>query len=492
MDVVNKNILANYAGKLWSFVSIFLFIRLYIDILGIQSYAVINFYTVILGLLAFADAGLTATLNRELAREGEKKDKANLVFTFERIYFVLCTFMVILIFLSSDFIASEFLKSEQFSHTKISYFIKLMGVGIGFQLISTLYEGGLMGLQKQVLTNKIRVFWSLFRSGIVIFPLYFFPNLETYFVWQIFCNFFFFLVLKINLDRNLKTETKPFFSKELLKNIWKYALGMMGIAFISAINIQIDKLVTSKLLDLKSFGYYSLASTISQIPVLVVAPIIVAVFPSLSNSVSNKNNLKLKTDFHKFSFILILITLPIVACLFLYASQIMTLWTGNVEIAESVSNIIKVLSIGGFFFCIQIMPYHIALAHGHTRISILSGIFSLIFIIPLIIYFIKEYNMIGAAIPWLLVNFTTFIVVSIYILNKFLPNEFFKWFKIEILIPTLITIIIASAIFFSTLNLKGKYWFLFDMGLISLSSIFINIFVNNKINNKTKFFDFIK
>ena len=69
MNKVTQNIIANYAGKLWGFISIFIFVRFYIDLLGIESYAIINFYTVILGLLAFADAGLTATLTRQLARD---------------------------------------------------------------------------------------------------------------------------------------------------------------------------------------------------------------------------------------------------------------------------------------------------------------------------------------------------------------------------------------------------------------------------------------
>lgn len=90
MNKVAKNIVANYLGKLWGFVSIFIFVRLYIDLLGVESYAIINFYTVILGLLVFADAGLTATLTRELARDINVEKKANLVYTFERIYLSIC------------------------------------------------------------------------------------------------------------------------------------------------------------------------------------------------------------------------------------------------------------------------------------------------------------------------------------------------------------------------------------------------------------------
>jgi O-antigen/teichoic acid export membrane protein len=490
MNIVNKNIIANYVGKLWGFISIFIFIRFYIEILGIQSYAIINFYSVILGLIAFADAGLTATLNRELAKDISVQDKSNLVYTAEKIYLGICVFVIVLIYVLSDYIAQNFLKTDSFTRAQISYFIKLIGVGIGLQLFSTLYEGGLMGLQKQVLTNKIKIVWSLCRSGIVILPLLYVPSLEVYFIWQIFCNTILLLTFKRYISKELNTLEKPIFSKELLQNIWKYALGMMGIAFISAINIQIDKLVTSKYLDLKSFGYYSLATTIAQIPLLVSTPIIVAVFPMLSMLVSTNEYDKKKEHFHRFSFIITVITAPIAACIFLYTTPLIVLWTGNIEIANQINLTVKILIIGGFFLCLQLMPYYVGLANGHTRTNIVLGIVGLFVIIPLIIYSVKKFGMIGATFPWLLINVISFLIISIIILKKFLPNEFLKWILQDVLLPVMVTVGVAIPLYFATPYLKGKYWFIFDMGLIFIVSLYINILIYNKKNPVNKLIDF--
>lgn len=490
MNTINKNIIANYIGKLWSFVSIFIFIRFYIDILGIQSYAIINFYAVILGLIAFADAGLTATLNRELAKEIPIQEKSNLLYTFERIYIGICLFIVVSIILLSDYISENFLKTNMFSRNQISYFIKLIGIGIGFQLFSTLYEGGLMGLQKQVLANKIKIIWSLFRSGIVIIPLLYIPTLEVYFIWQIACNLILLVVFKIVTAKELKSNVKPLFSRKMLSNNWKYALGMMGIAFISAIIIQIDKLVTSKVLDLETFGHYSLATTIGQVPLLVATPIIMAIFPVFSFLVSTKNLQQKTENFHKFAFLITVITAPIVACIFLYSIPIVNFWTGNIHIAITINNTVKILILGGFFLCLQLMPYYIALANGHTRTNIITGILSLIFIIPLIVYSVKKYGMIGASFPWLIINFISFIVISYYIINKFLPNQLYKWFKLDIFIPIVITTLITLLFYFLTYFLKGKYWFLMQSGLIFMTSIIFNIKYYNTINPTNKLFDF--
>lgn len=490
MSTVNKNIAANYIGKLWSFASIFIFIRFYIEILGIQSYAIINFYAVILGLLAFADSGLTVTLNRELAKENSLENKANLLFTFQRIYLGICISVILLVFIFSDYIGHNFLKSKLYTPLEVSNLVKLIGLGIGLQLFSTLYEGGLMGLQKQVLVNKINIIWSLFRSGIVIFPLLLMPSLKVYFIWQIVCNLVLLIVFKVNLWNELKTDSKIVFSKELLNTIWKFALGMMGIAFISAINIQIDKLVTSKILSLKSFGYYSLAATISQIPLLIATPIIVAIFPVFSKLVST-NNIKEKIIyFHKFAFVITMISAPIVACIFLYSIPLVTLWTGDIIIAKAVNTTVKVLVTGGFFLCLQLIPYYVSLANGHTRTNIMLGFFGLFVIIPLIIFSVDKYGMVGASFPWIIVNFISLGIMSTIIIRKFLPNQFSKWLFHDVLIPTSITIVIVTVVYFSTNGLVGKYWFVMDMCLIISLSFLLNILIYNKMNHQDKLINF--
>jgi O-antigen/teichoic acid export membrane protein len=490
MNLVNKNIVANYIGKLWNFISIFIFVRFYIEILGIQSYAIINFYAVILGLLAFADSGLTVTLNRELAKENSLENKANLLFTFQRIYFFICMGIILLLFIFSNYISLFFLKSNLYKPSEISYFLKLIGIGVSLQLFSTLYEGGLMGLQKHVLVNKINVIWSFFRSGIVLIPLILIPSIKTYFLWQILCNLVLLLVFRFLLWRELASNSKKYFSLKLLSTIWRFALGMMGIAFISAINIQIDKLVTSRILDLKTFGYYSIAATISQVPLLIATPIIISIFPVLTNFVSVKN-FKHKIDyFHRFSFIITALITPVVGCVFIYAKPLVTLWTGNALIGTNVDLTVKILVIGGFFLCLQLVPYYVALANGHTKTNIILGGCGLVIIVPLIIFFVKEYGMIGAGFSWVLINFFSWIIMSAIVIHKFLPNQFFKWIYKAILLPTVTTFICTVLIYFLTYSFAGKFWFMLNIGFITISSLFANISLYNIINPTKKLVDF--
>lgn len=481
MNKVTKNIIANYLGKLWSFVSIFIFVRLYIDLLGIESYSIINFYTVILGLLVFADAGLTATLTRELARDISIETKANLVYTFERIYIGICFLLAILVIIFAPYVADNFLKSQIYPVEKVAYFLKLIGFGVALQLFSTLYEGGVNGLQHQVFTNKVKIIWSTCRAGLVLVPLYFIPKLEIYFWWQIFCNIILLLIFRKKI-KILLPNPNPFFSKELLKSISKYALGMMGIALISGINIQIDKLVISKYLSMELFGYYSIASLLAQLPLMIVTPIIIAVFPILALFVSQDDQDSVVKSFHKYSFLITVIVAPIVFCIALYSIPLVTLWTGKADIAYSVDYVVKILIIGGFFLCLQLTPFYLALANGSTKINLYTGIVGLIVIIPLIIYSISHYGMIGAAIPWVIVNIGGFLFVGFYSVHKFLKGQILYWLIWDIFVP--ITISVMIGLFIETIlsNINGEYMFIGKSLLIGVLSVVFNIIIQNMKN----------
>ena len=127
-----KNIIANVIGKLWSFVSIFLFIPLYVKILGIESYSIIAFYTVLQTFLTLVDVGLAATLNREFAKTTTSISyKANLLRTFEYIYILLAGIICCCTFIFARQIASEFLNADTISTDNLTDYIRLMGLIVG-------------------------------------------------------------------------------------------------------------------------------------------------------------------------------------------------------------------------------------------------------------------------------------------------------------------------------------------------------------------------
>jgi hypothetical protein len=65
---LRNNLIANVLGQGWSGLMNFVFVPVYIALLGIEAYGLIGLYASLQALYYILDAGMSATLNRELAR----------------------------------------------------------------------------------------------------------------------------------------------------------------------------------------------------------------------------------------------------------------------------------------------------------------------------------------------------------------------------------------------------------------------------------------
>ena len=481
-----KNIIANYVGKIWGIISVFVFVPFYIKLLGIESYAVINFYTVILTIMYFADGGLSATLNREIARTTDKKYIGNMLFTIEKVYLAICLFIILIIFSCSGFIAANWLNSDTIAPEDLRIYISLMGISVAFQLFTSLQSSGLMGLEKQVLSNGIQVSSSMFRSALVLIPLYFYPTLLTFFIWQVSMNIIFFFITRYSLWKFVKTNMSYKFDKQVLKTVGRFAGGMMLMAIISSLNTQIDKLVISKILSLKEFGYYSLAGILSQVPVLIITPIAVAILPRMVKYSENTEKDKLIKLFHVNTFVLSALATSGAMVLFLFTKDFVLIWTHDNLIANVIENVTKVLLIGGVFLSFQYMPYHLAIANGHTKTNVRLGIVAIICIIPSLIFCVKQFGLIGATYTWLSMNIFAYFYLGYFIISKFLKNEFRRWLINGTLIPLIIAILIGVISYYITMNLPKGYYIILYSIIIGLLSLFLNLLVFNKMNLEYK------
>jgi O-antigen/teichoic acid export membrane protein len=257
---------------------------------------------------------------------------------------------------------------------------------------------------------------------------------------------------------------------------------MLLIGSISAINIQADKLVASKLFSLTDFGYYSLASTLAQIPVILTMPIVVAVFPRLASLGSNCT--ETQELFHRYSFVVTVFSSISAVVLILYTSDWILLWTHNEIVSTKIEVVTKLLLTGSFFLSIQFMPYYLALANGYTRSNIFLGIVSIVLTIPLLYFFINHYGMAGAGVPWVFVNLAAFFVLGYHILNRFLPGNYQKFVIQDVLVPLLVTVTVGI-IFYYYMPVLQRYRtllvILYSLVIAGLS-LLLNLLLYNVMN----------
>jgi O-antigen/teichoic acid export membrane protein len=158
---IKVNLIFNYASRTWSSILAIALIPVYIKFMGVESYGLVGFFATITSVLGLLDLGIGATMTRELARrsigQNQENTQRNLVRTLEIIYWGLAVLSGLLIYFCSSFIAFSWVNSEDIPSSSIVSAIKLMGISFAFQFPMSLYQGGLMGLQRQALVSIINI-----------------------------------------------------------------------------------------------------------------------------------------------------------------------------------------------------------------------------------------------------------------------------------------------------------------------------------------------
>lgn len=445
MGMVWKNIAANLVGRTWGVISSYLFIPLYLKFLGAEAYGLVGFYATLMGVLAFADMGLTATLNREMARLSVRKDsteeQADLLRTYETAYMWISLALALLVWFMAPLIANHWLQSNALDPRKIASVIRIMGISIALQLPSNLYIGGLIGLQKQVLTNSLQIGWGISRGvGAVLVLWLFSPTVLAFFCWQLLTNIVYWFSARTTLWRAVSRGTvRPRFKWLVFQNTWRYALGMAGMAFLSTILTQTDKLAVSKLLPLETFGYYTLAVALAGVTKMLASPIATAVFPRFTGLVAAGDRSGLIALYRRTTALVAVTVIPGGLTLALFSGDFIFAWTGNLVAAQQVGHVATLLIIGEVMQAIAVIPYYLALAHGNIRLNVQINIASVILITPLLIFLIIIYGVVGAGISWVAMNLCTQPLYLYVVHRRFVPGELRRWCLRGAIYPLLTT-----------------------------------------------------
>lgn len=107
----------------------------------------------------------------------------DLLSTIERILFLSASLLSLIIFVCAEFIAARWLNtSGTIDEQTVIYSFRLMALMIVPQLGISLYSAGLIGLQKQVKANLIQSLFTTIRSGLVVLPILWRPELPSFYL----------------------------------------------------------------------------------------------------------------------------------------------------------------------------------------------------------------------------------------------------------------------------------------------------------------------
>lgn len=428
-----RNLVANFAGSGFMALLSLAFFPVYIRYLGVEAYGLIGAFTAIQSFSAIVDAGFGTTLNRELARMSidptQARPMRDLVRTLEVIYWALAIVVALGLALLAPLAAQHWVRPERLSNGQVARALMLMGINFALVWPSTIYQGGLNGLQHQVSANVVTgVVGGIRVTGAVAVLVLISPTLEAFFAWQIAANAVSTALLGVLLWRALPAAVgKAQISVDQLRTTRRFAAGVIGITVLALLLQQTDKVLLSKTLTLTSLGYYTFAAAVAASLLRVVGPINTTFFPRFAELVRLDDTAQLAMVYHRACQLVSVAVLPVAVVLAIFARDVLMLWTRNPDLVEHTRLLITILVIGNAVFSLMFMPYALQLAHGWTRLAFVSNLLAVAVLVPGMLAVTRRWDALGAAVVWTLVM-SAYVAGQVFVMHRrLLRGELRTW-----------------------------------------------------------------
>ncbi len=454
------------------------FIPIYIKLLGVESYGLVAFYLLLMGVMAVIDLALSTALSRQVVilktnNESEKSIK-DLVFSMELIYASISILIFAIIYLFANTISTHWLKVNELPLDRLKTSIRFIGVLIALQFPASIYNGVMISLDKQVLNSIITIIINVFKAvGVIVVLKTFSPIIENYFIWQIFITLSAVLILRYFVWKEISfTKMKASFSYLALSPIKKFSIGMIGVSVVNFLMGMVDKLVVSKSVPLNLVACYSLAFQVAAVIGQVVAPLQSTIFPKFTTLITNNNKEAYVQLYHKSCRWVAICIWPIGLGLFFFAKDILVVWAKNDFIVTQTTPVLQAVTIGSICNCLMFIPYVFMLSKGKTKFTIIQNIIGAVIFLPMLYWTIPKYGILGASFMWLGIN-VSYILFTLPLFHKFfMKKELGNWYIKDNLFPFLVSFLIIGSAKLIRLNI-----ILFQSNLLFLTIIFLGIII---------------
>lgn len=489
------NILSNFILQIWLFIGQLILIPVYIKYLGVEQYGLVGFYASLQSIFLLFDLGMSATITQEMAKECETLEKkqriVNLTFTLECIFWGLSIISFVGLFLTAHLFAKSWFEDSNLSSDKIILSIKLMSFLLLFRLPLGLYMGAMTGLQQQAKLNYFSLFIELAKFISILISFYYFSSdIVTFLIIQIVFGIIMIFGLKIFVWVKINIlKFKAIWSNNVLKEVQHFSLGVAGIAIVSILLTQADKIILMKFVSLKDFGYYTLAFSIASIPSKIVGTIATVFYPKLVKQFSLNNLTEMSRVYHEGCQFISILIIPVSVVLLFFTSNILNLWFSDIDLVNQIVFLVRIFVIGFLFNGFMTMPYYLQLTIQWTKLSFYKNIIAIIILVPLIYFLTVLYGIYGAVWFWLILNLL-YLIFEIPIMHRMtLQKDMKLWYQDDILIP-LTLVILFDFLFYELLN----YFSISNLTVIVLCSflVLIQIIILNMILKHNPISNFIR
>jgi O-antigen/teichoic acid export membrane protein len=443
-----RNVAAGFAGATWSALLSLAVVPFYLRYLGHEAFGLVGVLVTVQGLLAVLDAGLSQTMNREMARAlgaDRTATTANLLRSMEYIYWIAALIAGCALALGSAAIAGNWLHVEALPAETVRDTLILIGAVVACRLPVGLYIGALSGAQKLTTVNAVNAVAATLTSFGGVWLAAASGSVEVLMAWQAVAGLLHALTLRTLAWRIPGKETPRRFDKAALSSVAAFGWGSALITLLGIALTQTDKILLSRMLSLADFGYYAMAgSAAARMLQLVASPLFSAVFPHFSSLVASNRSSQLAHNYRLGSCALAGVLFPGAAVLVVFSEYLIRLWTGDAGIAEKLGPTLAWMSVGYAINGVMNVPYALQLAFGNTRLPLAISAIVAIIALPLTVLLTVKLGMVGGALAGAVMN-VIYLFLGAWLTHRHILTGLApRWLAIDIGKPLVISAAVGS------------------------------------------------
>lgn len=444
---LSRNLLAGLANSVWSALIGLAVVPFYLKYLGVEAYGLIGFYVTTQAVLGLLDMGMAPTINREVARcsaSGNMHDAGRLLHTLAVVYWSVAGLIAIVIMALAPWISEHWLQYKELSEQSITHAVMLMGLVLACRWPIGLYQGALFGAQRLAISSVINMVMATLGSfGTLAVLALVAPTIEAFFIWQACVGITYVVVVRLVAWKIVGKTKQNKFDLPSLKNVWRFTAGMSGVAVTGILLMQLDKVLLSKFLSLEDFGKYALAGVVASGLYVILTPTFNVIYPRLTALVVTNEIEKLNAFYKLGTRFLLAALFPIAASAAVFSETILTIWTGNPELAKSTAPIVSLILIGTAFNGAMHFPYALQLAYGATKLPLLINCILVSIMIPITVLLALKLGAIGGAAAWAILNGIYLLVGTFLTHRKLLKGIGLNWLIADVGFPLVMSLLVV-------------------------------------------------
>jgi O-antigen/teichoic acid export membrane protein len=438
---LTRNILSSYVSQIYVTVIGIIMVPMYVKYMGAEAYGLVGFFAMLQAWFQLLDVGLTPTMSREASRyRGGATDGLSLrrlLRALEGIFVVVAVLGAAAIVAGADSIASQWLKVQQLPEVEVRHAIMLMGIVIALRWVCSLYRGAISGFERLVWLNGFNSAIATARFVFVI-PLFIFVGTSPtqFFTYQLVIAIIELVVLvaqtyhllpKPDVKERMPWQWQP------LRSVLKFSLSMAFAVSVWVLVTQTDKLILSKMLLLSDYAYFTLAVLVAGGILVVGTPMSGALLPRMTRLNAEENEPGLIRIYRNATQVAGIVAVPAALVLAFFPEQVLWAWTGDAVAASKAAPVLTLYAFGNGLLVLAAFPYYLQFAKGDLRLHMIGNALVVVIFIPLLIWAVNAYGMIGAGYAWIIANFLPFVVWLPIVHRRFVKGLHTKWLLVDVL-----------------------------------------------------------